>query len=282
MYQAGLVLEGGGLRGVYTAGVLDAFLDAGIEFSSVYGVSAGSSQACSYLSKQRGRGFRTYADYTKDPSWSGVRSWFTTGDFFNVETCYSRIPDVLDPYDYQEFDKYEGKFYAVVTNLETGRAEYLRVRDMRKDTWKIRASSSLPLLSRTIIAHGKPYLDGGAADSIPIHKSIADGNKKNVVIVTRGPEYRKGPNRAMPAMKLRYHKYPEFLKVSEERHFQYNNTLDFLAEESEKGNIFVIRPKKKVNVDRLEKNRDKLQKLYEQGLEDGKNAIEDLKAYLEA
>ena len=142
MYNAGLILEGGGMRGVYTAGVLDAFLDAGIEFSSVYGVSAGSCHACSYLSKQRGRAFRVNVDYLDDPNYCGAKTFLKTGNIFGSEMLYEQIPDVLDPFDHQAFLNYPGKFYAVVTDVETGAARYLRVRDLRKQMWMIRSSIS--------------------------------------------------------------------------------------------------------------------------------------------
>ncbi len=281
MYNAGLILEGGGMRGAYTAGVLDAFLENEIEFSRVYGVSAGSCQACSYLSKQKGRGLHTIIDYVDDPKYGSARNLVRTGDFFDVDLCYSQIPDVLYPYDYETFSNYQGKFFSVVTNLETGEAEYLRVKDMEKQTWAVRASASLPLLSRTIIAQGRPFLDGGVADSIPVKRSIKAGNKKNVVVLTRGAEYRKGPNSLMPLMKLRYKKYPRFVEAMENRHLNYNDTLDFIQKEEAEGNLFVIRPQYEVEVDRLEKDKNKLMKLYEQGLEEGRNAIQSMREYLE-
>lgn len=280
MMEAGLILEGGGLRGVYTAGVLDAFLDEDLEFSSVYGVSAGSCQACSFLSKQRGRGYHTCADYVTDPGYCGVRSFLKTGNFFNVDMCYSRIPDVLNPFDHETFADYKGKLYAVVTNVETGEAEYLRVRDLKKQIWMIRASSSLPLISKTVIAHGKPYLDGGIADSIPIRKSIEMGNHKNIVILTRPEGYRKEPNPMMKAIKLRYHAYPEFVKQAQNRHIRYNETLAFLEEEEQKGNLIVIRPRSEVTVGRLEKDVNKLKDLYEIGYEDGKAKVDSIKEYM--
>lgn len=281
MYQAGLILEGGGLRGVYTAGVLDAFIEAEVEFSSVYGVSAGSCQGCSYLAKQKGRGLRTNIDYVGDPEYFGMRSLLKTGDFFGVDMCYDKIPNVLDPFDYDAFEEYEGKFYAVVTNLETGQAEYLRVSNPRKHMWMIRASSSLPLLSRTVIVKGKPYLDGGIGDSIPVKQSVADGNSKNVVILTREEGYRKEANPMLPLIRMRYRKYPAFIETAKNRHISYNDTLDYLEAEAEKGNVFLIRPKEKVEVDRLEKDKDKLMRLYEIGYEDGKNAIQGLAAFMQ-
>jgi len=281
MYKAGLILEGGGMRGVYTAGVLDAFLENKIEFSSVYGVSAGSCHGCNYLSKQKERGAQVNIDYVNDPRYCSMRSLITTGDFFGVDMCYSQIPDVYVPYDYDEFDRYEGDFYVVLTNLETGKAEYHKVKDMKKDIWMIRASSSLPLLSRTIVVNGRPYLDGGVSDSIPVKESIRRGNKKNVVILTRDGSYRKEANSMMSLMRLRYRKYPKFIETMENRHIIYNETLDYIDQEEKAGNLFVIRPQKVVEVDRLEKNKDKLRALYRQGLEDGRKVMEDMKAYLE-
>ena len=281
MYHAGLILEGGGRRGVYTAGVLDAFLEENIEFSSIYGVSAGSCHACSYMSKQKGRAYRVNVDYLDDPNYCGVKSYLKTGNVFGADMLYSQIPNVLDPFDYEEFEKYPGKFFAVLTNLETGEPEYIRVKDLKKQMWAVRASSSLPLVSKTLVVKGRHYLDGGIADSIPIRRSIEAGNEKNVVILTREDSYRKTPNELMPLMKLRYSHSKAFLEKAENRHIRYNETLDFLKKEEEEGRTFVIRPSEKVNVGRVEKNKDKLEHLYNIGLEDGRKSMEAMKKYLE-
>ena len=281
MYHAGLILEGGGMRGVYTAGVLDAFLEENIEFSSIYGVSAGSCHACSYMSKQKGRAYRVNVDYLDDPKSCGVKSYLKTVNVFGADMLYSQIPNVLDPFDYEEFEKYPGKFFAVLTNLETGEPEYIRVKDLKKQMWAVRASSSLPLVSKTLVVKGRHYLDGGIADSIPIRRSIEAGNEKNVVILTREDSYRKTPNELMPLMKLRYSHSKAFLEKAENRHIRYNETLDFLKKEEEEGRTFVIRPSEKVNVGRVEKNKDKLEHLYNIGLEDGRKSMEAMKKYLE-
>ena len=281
MYHAGLILEGGGMRGVYTAGVLDAFLEENIEFSSIYGVSAGSCHACSYMSKQKGRAYRVNVDYLDDPNYCGVKSYLKTGNVFGADMLYSQIPNVLDPFDYEEFEKYPGKFFAVLTNLETGEPEYIRVKDLKKQMWAVRASSSLPLVSKTLVVKGRHYLYGGIADSIPIRRSIEAGNEKNVVILTREDSYRKTPNELMPLMKLRYSHSKAFLEKAENRHIRYNETLDFLKKEEEEGRTFVIRPSEKVNVGRVEKNKDKLEHLYNIGLEDGRKSMEAMKKYLE-
>lgn len=280
-YNAGLILEGGGMRGVYTAGVLDGLMDHDIDFMSIYGVSAGACHAASYMSKQRGRAFRVNVNYLNDPRYLSAKSYLKTGDLFGADMLYSQIPNVYDPFDYPAFDRYAGCLYATVTNLETGRAEYLRVTDLRKHMWKIRASASLPIISRTIAVHGKYYLDGGVGDSIPIKKSEADGNVKNVIVLTRDRDYRKEPNKMMPLIKLRYHKYKEFIKRIEDRHIRYNEVVEYIEAEEKAGKVFVIRPQAEVEVGRLEKNREKLTALYEQGIIDVNQCVNELLAYLQ-
>ena len=193
MYQAGLILEGGGMRGAYTAGILDFFLDKGIEFSHVYGVSAGACMMCSYLSKQRERGYRIYVDYLDSKHYCSIDSLLTSGDLFNVKMCYDLIPNYLNPFDYETFEQYKGKAYAVVTNIKTGRPEYIRVKDGRKDMEAVRASSSLPLVSRNVKIGDNLYLDGGISDAIPLRKSILDGNRKNVVVMTKDTNFVRKP-----------------------------------------------------------------------------------------
>ena len=281
MYQAGLILEGGGMRGLYTAGVLDAFLEENIEFSSVYSVSAGSCQGGSYIAKQKGRGLRAAVDYIDNPEYCSISSFLKTGNLFGVDLLYSRIPDVYEPIDYETFKEYKGKFFVVVTDVDTGKARYLQVKDLSTQMWMVRASSSLPLISRTIVVGGHRFLDGGVTDSIPIRRSIADGNKKNVVILTRGPAYRKEANKLIPLMKLRYPGDKAFVEAAKNRHIHYNETLDFIEQEEAAGRVFVFRPSRPLDVDRLEKDKGKLTALYENGLEDGRTAMGRLKEYLD-
>lgn len=280
MIQAGLVLEGGGMKGIYTAGVLDFFLDKNMMFSSVYGVSAGACHMCSYLSKQRGRALDVNVDYLDSKKYCSVESLLTTGDLFNVDTCYRLIPDYLHPYDHDTFEQYQGKAYSVVTNIETGRAEYLRLRDMRKDIIKVRASASLPLVSRNVKINGKYYLDGGISDAIPLQQSIIDGNLKNVVVMTKEMGFVRKPSTQLGLIKMRYLKYPKVYDLMLERHINYNNTLDFIERQQRNGQAFVIRPKKASNVGRIEKDKDKLIALYEEGYQDAADCYEELKAYL--
>ncbi|HKM33368.1 MAG TPA: patatin family protein [Lachnospiraceae bacterium] len=282
MYQAGLVLEGGGMKGMYTAGVLDFFLDKGLEFSSAYGVSAGACHMSNFLSKQRGRSLDVGTDYLDTRKYCSMESLLTTGDLFNVNTAYHLIPEHLNPYDYDAFNRYSGKAYAVATNIESGKAEYLRIRDMKKDIDAIRASASLPLLSRNVKIGDKLYLDGGIADGIPIQKSILDGNKKNIVILTKEEGYVRKPSTHLNLIRLRYLAYPQVYNLMLERHIVYNEAMDFLEKQQENGQAFVIRPKVKSLVARIEKDVTKLKALYEQGYREAEDCFELLLNYLES
>lgn len=281
MIEAGLVVEGGGMRGVYTAGVLDYFMEKNLYFDDCYGVSAGACHISSYVSKQIGRSIKVTLDYINDKRYCSVNSLIKTGDMFGVEMLYDLIPNKLELYDYDTFNKFKGNFYSVVTNCKTGKAEYMKIKDMKKDIIAVRASSSLPLLSRIVEINGKEYLDGGITDSIPIKKSIKDGHKKNVVILTRDKTYRKSKPKFLSFFKLKYKKYPNLVKAIENRYKIYNETLDFLEEEKAKNKVFIIQPKLPVKISRIEKDKDKLKELYDQGYEDAKELYEDLMKFLE-
>lgn len=282
MYQAGLVLEGGGMKGVYTAGVLDLFLDKGLEFSSVYGVSAGSCNMCSYISKQRGRALDVNIDYLDSKRYCSVESMLFSGDLFNVNTCYNLIPNYLNPIDKETFAQYEGKAYSVVTNIITGRPEYLRIKDAVGDIDKVRASSSLPLVSRTVTIKGKPYLDGGISDSIPIQKSIRDGNRKNVIVMTKETGYRRKPidSAQLALIKVRYAKYPKVAQIMAERHIMYNECLDYIERLEKAGEVFVIRPQHPSDVRRIERDKVRMKALYDQGYQEAEALYGKMMDYL--
>ena len=280
MYQAGLVLEGGGMKGAYTAGVLDFFLEKEMEFASVYGVSAGAVHMCSYLSKQKGRSIRISTKYGADPRYCSVASLLLTGDLFNVKTCYDTVPNKWEPFDHKTYESYQGKAYAVVTNIETGKPEYLPVDECREGLQKVRASASLPLVSRNVPIGDKLYLDGGCSDSIPIAKSIMDGNKKNVVILTKEVGYVRKPATKIALLKVRYRKYPKLVEAMQKRHITYNETLEYLERLEESGKVFIIRPKKPSDVGRIEKDAKKLQALYEEGYNDAVACHEELIKFL--
>jgi len=282
MYEAGLVLEGGGMKGMYTAGVLDFFLDKKIEFSSVYGVSAGACTMCSYLSGQRGRAFDVNVDYLEHRNYCGPWSLLTSGDLFNVNMCYHLIPDYLNPFDNETFLKYPGKAYSVATDIITGRPEYFRIKDVKKDMIKIQASASLPLVSRNVIIDGRPYLDGGISDAIPLQKSVMDGNRKNVVIMTKEVGFVRKPSSHLGLIKMRYLKYPKVYDLMLERHTNYNNQVEYIERQTENGQAFVIRPQRPSSVGRVEKDAEKLRELYQQGYDEAAACYENLIKYLES
>ena len=279
--KMGLVLEGGGLRGIFTAGVLDFFLEKNIEFDNCIGVSAGACHACSYLAKQYKRAFNVSVDYLDDKRYCSFYSLIKTGDLFGVDFVYDEIPNKLNPIDNETFMKNKTKFQAVITNCETGEAEYPEVKDFRTDTIYVRASSSLPLLSRMVEISGNLYLDGGVSDSIPIKKSIENGNKKNVIVLTRDKSYRKKQSQLGKITAIKYKKYPKFVELMNTRFSRYNEILDYIENLEKKGEVFVIRPEEELTLGRIEKNREKLFKVYNIGYETAKRNYEKLKNYLE-
>ena len=281
MYQAGLVLEGGAMKGVYTAGVLDFFLDAGIDFAKCYGVSAGACCLCSYLSRQKGRQYSVFTDYLEDKNYWGLSSLLRTGDYFNVQMCYHAIPERLNPFDYETFDKNPSKGYAVVTNIETGLAEYLPMKNMHRNIDAVRASASMPLVSRPVEINGKLYLDGGLADSIPLLHAVTDGCRKNVVVMTKETGYRRVQPKHLELIKARYAKYPKVYELMANRAAAYNQQLDYLEAEVKNGTAFLIQPSHPNEVGRIEKNRKKLRALYEEGYQEAARRKEELIAFLE-
>lgn len=280
MENAGLILEGGGMKGVYTAGVLDYFLEKDLMFSTCYGVSAGACCMASYIAKQKKRAYRVMTEYLDDKRYMGLYSLLTTGDLFNATTSYKLIPDYLYPLDEETYNSYEGKAYAVVTNLVTGRPEYMRIKDARKEITAIQASASLPLVSRNVMINDTPYLDGGISDSIPIKRSVRDGNKKNVVILTKDKDFVRKPTGNVLLFQLRYAKYPKVAQLMKNRHFEYNDSMEYIKEKEEKGEVFVFRPSKSLPISRTEKDVDKLKELYELGYADAQASYDKLMEYL--
>ena len=280
MDDAALILEGGGMRGVYTAGVLDFFLENSLKFPACYGVSAGACHASSYLSGQRGRALAVCTDYLDDKRYCSYRSLLKTGDLFGAEMLYDIIPNQLNLYDYEAFRQNPCRFFAVLTDCETGRAVYWPVKDMRRDIIAVRASSSLPIISRMVEIEGRKYLDGGIADSIPLARAMADGHRKNVVVLTQHPTYRKGPNHFTGLAKLKYRRYPALVQAVADRHIHYNEALELVAAETEAGRAFILQPQKPVTISRTEHDADKLRELYQEGYRDAKRNYDDLQAFL--
>ncbi|MDE6241656.1 MAG: ThiF family adenylyltransferase [Anaeroplasmataceae bacterium] len=274
-----LVLEGGGMKGVYTAGVLDFFLEENLEFDAIYGVSAGACVGASFVSKQKTRGFHSLADYVNDPACVSKRSLTKTGNYFNKEFVYYKIPNELIPYDYDAAHQNPYKLYATVTNVETGKAEYYPCLDYKKDIEYICASSSLPMLAEIQWINGKGYLDGGIADSIPYLEAKKNA-KKCVVVMTKPEGYLCQKQNALlaKAIKLKYRKYPKLLKALDHRHIQYNKALSLMEKDD---NVFIIRPSIPLSIDRLEKDKKKLEEAYQLGYQDAMKSFEDLKKFLD-
>lgn len=277
--KKGLVLEGGAMRGIYTAGVLDVFLENGIEFDGVMGVSAGAVHGCSFVSKQKGRSIRYYRKFRSDYRFMSFRSLITSGDIVGRKFCYDDIPNRLDPYDYQAFDKSGTKFYVGCTNLETGRPEYIQITDMYRQIDALRASASMPYVSRTVSFNGMKLLDGGCSDSVPVKVFRKMGYKKSVVVLTRQDGYEKKPENTKMA-ELVYRKYPLFVRALKRRHIVYNKMLEEIRELERAGEIFVIRPSEELTIGRMEKNLEEIQRVYDIGRKDAEKQLSEMKKWL--
>ncbi|MBP3926893.1 MAG: patatin family protein [Clostridium sp.] len=276
----GLVLEGGGMRGIYTAGVLDVFLDQGIRFDGVIGVSAGAIHGASFVSGQMGRSIRYYKKYCRDRHFMSWWSFFTTGDIVGRKFCYQDLPERLDPYDYNAFDKSGIEYYVGCSNVETGKPEYIRITDMRKQMDYMRASASLPYVSRIVRIDGKKLLDGGCTDSVPLTAFRKLGFSRNVVILTRPKGYVKEPENQKLAA-LFFHRYPAFARALKNRHLFYNQNIKEIERLEASGEAFVIRPSVTPAIGRMDHDPEKIQKTYEIGRRDALQQLTALNQWLE-
>jgi predicted patatin/cPLA2 family phospholipase len=266
MIQQGLILEGGGLRGNYTAGVLDAFLDRGIQFAYVIGVSAGAGMGASFVSAQRGRNLEILKKYRKDKRYLSFSSFIRTGNYFGLDFIFHEIPEKLIPFDFDAFNRYPGRFVAVCTDCETGQAAYFE--KTREFMTALKASSALPYVSRMVDYQGKKYLDGAITDAIPLKKTIAEGYPENVVVLTRPAGFHR-KEEAHPPASMFYHKYPCLIAALKNRISEYNRSLQFVEAEAAAGRILVIQPSQDLKITRTEKSVKKLIAFYELGLQDG-------------
>ena len=242
--MTGLVLEGGAMRGLFSAGVLDVFLENGIRFDNVIGVSAGACFGCNYVSGQEGRAIRYNMKYAKDKRYCSISSLIRTGDIFGAEFCYHTLPKELDRFDEEAFVASGIPFYVVVTDIETGEAGYHRMMDGSYEELEwMRASSSMPLVSRIVEIDGGKYLDGGVSDSIPLKASEALGCEKNVTVLTKPRGYRKTPDKTMPIVKRKYRDYPNLVHALGIRHIAYNEQFEYCLRQEKNGTNFVICPK---------------------------------------
>lgn len=282
-HNIGLVIEGGGMRGAFTAGVLDAFMEENIKFPYVIGVSAGANNGSSYISWQKGRNRRIFFHWAKDERFLGFKNLIKERSYFGMNFLFDVLPKELDPFDYKTFKNSEAIFKVCVTDCETGEPVYFEHKDYDPYFFInkiLRASSSLPILSPIVEIEGKKYLDGGMVDPIPLEKSISDGNEYNVVILTRNDGFRKSASRLDFLADVFFHNYPKLAEILMNRYNHYNKCLDRIKELEEKGYVYVFRPKKKLQVDRLEKDVTKLIDLYNQGYSETLNQIDELKRWI--
>lgn len=276
MAKVSLILEGGGMRGLYTAGVLDYFMDQGLIFQDIIGVSAGACNSVSYISGQRGRNLDINAGFCSDKRYVSLLGLFTRGSIFNMDFLFDDIPNKLLPFDYNSFKNSECRLTAVSTDCTTGRPIYTPIRDMLTDGIYVRASSSIPLVSPVVEVEGKKLVDGGPSDSIPIRYSVERGFDAHIVIMTRHEGYRKKKSSLFPLCRVLLRKYPNLVNTMGSRHEVYNDSIE-LAEELEKQNkAVIIRPKQPVEISRFETNPENLRNLHKNGYEDAAEKFESI------
>lgn len=277
--KIGLVLEGGAMRGMYTAGVLDTFLDNNIKVDGIIGVSAGALFGINYCSKQKGRVLRYNKKYIKDKNYMGLYPLIKTGNVVNKQLAFYDIPLKYDKLDIDEFNKSNVDFFVTVTNIETGKAEYIKINDIVLQTELFRATGAMPFVSEIVEYDGNKYLDGALADSIPLDKCIEMGYDKIIVVLTKTLNYRK-KKRSPIFAKVKYSEYPNLVDAINTRYIRYNETMDKLEKLEEEGKIFVFRPSRKVKMNRIEKDEDKIQEMYDLGIKDGNDKLNSLIEFL--
>lgn len=277
--NVGLVLEGGAMRGMYTAGVLDVFMENGITADRIVGVSAGALFGVNFLSGQQGRVIRYNKRFNGDKNYMGLRPLVREGNIVSTKYAYEEVPRRLDPFDNEKYKQSPADFYAVVTNVETGEPEYIRIESVFDQMDVLRASGSMPFVSKIVTIGDKHYLDGGISDSIPFRWSHKQGCDKLIVILTRDMEYRKKPMSPF-LIKNFMKKYPKTMEKLFQRHTYYNDTVEELRKWEQTGKAFVIRPSQPIEIKRIEKDPDKLQAVYNLGRKDGEAYLDKLQEYI--
>lgn len=277
--KIGMVLEGGAMRGMYTAGVLDTLMDEEVPVDAIVGVSAGALFGVNYLSRQRGRVIRYNKRFNRDPEYLGLRPLLREGNIVSTDYAYWRVPRQLDPFDDKTFRQSGVPFYAVVTNVATGGPEYIPIHSVFDQMDVLRASGSMPAVSRPVSIGGEKYLDGGISDSIPFEWMAAQGCDKLIVVLTRDDTYRKKSIGYLGDYYRRSH--PKIAEALRTRHQRYNASVEILRRWETEGKAFVIRPTSPIVIGTIEKNPDKLQAVYDMGTADAKAKLAELKAYLE-
>ena len=278
--KTGIVLEGGGKRGIYAAGVLDVLLEHNIVADGLIGTSAGAVNGCSYVSRQYQRNIRYNIRFAKEKKYMSIYSLITTGNVVGTKFAYDLLPNVLEKFDYESFEKSPIDFYATCSNLETGKAEYILCTTLRgKYMDYLRASASLPYVSQIVEVDGKKLLDGGVCDSIPLKAFQNMGYTKNLVVLTRPKGYMKKPENNLMA-EVFYGKYPKFVSAMKNRFAVYNRTVRYVEQQEKEGNIFLLRPSKSIKVGRMEKDAEKIKALYQLGKDDANRHLQEIALFL--
>lgn len=269
------------MRGMFTAGVIDVMMEAGIAYDGLIGVSAGAAFGCNYKSRQIGRVIRYNTRFCQDKRYGGFRVLLKTGDYYSKQFCYEEVPLYHDVFDFDAFESDPMEFHVVCTDVETGRPVYHLYGDRNDHAFEwIRASASMPLVSRIVEIEGRKLLDGGIADSVPVRYFESIGYDRNVVVLTRPEGYRKSRDSLLPLMKLKYRAYPKLVETMANRHVEYNETLDYIARREKAGELLVIRPAEPLPVKRTEKDPDKLRQAYEIGRRTAADRIGEIKRCL--
>lgn len=278
--KKGLVLEGGAMRGLFSAGVIDVLMENNLLPDGVIGVSAGAAFGCNIKSKQPGRVIRYNKKLAHDWRYASFRSLLTTGDYFGGEYAYHYMPRHLDYFDVETFNNNPMEFWAVCTNVGTGKAVYKRLMEVDNNCLEyIRASASMPIAARIVIVEGKKLLDGGIADSIPLRFFQEQGYDRNLVVLTQPANYVKEPNKLMPLMRLWLRRHPRIIRALEQRHIMYNNQLEYVRQEEKKSNTLVLRPEAALTIGHLSHNPDDMQATYEHGRKVATKHLEEIKAF---
>ena len=278
--KRGLVLEGGAMRGLFSAGITDVMMEAGIEPDGLIGVSAGAAFGCNYKSRQPGRAIRYNTRFAKDPRYSGLRSLLKSGDYFNAEFGYHVVPREYDIFDTEAFEQNPMVFIVVCTDVLTGKAVYHRMDRVSFDELEwLRASASMPLASRVVEVEGRKLLDGGVADSIPLEYFESIGYDRNVVILTQPAGFVKEPNKLMPLMRLGLRRYPKMVEALAMRHEMYNRQLEYVRQAEREGRCLVIRPEEKIPIGHISHDPEQMRRVYEIGRKMGERYIDRIKAF---
>lgn len=279
--KTGLVLEGGGLRGLFTAGILDVMMEAGLQFDGIIGVSAGATFGCNYKSHQPGRTIRYNKQMAGNWRYCSLRSWIVTGNLVGADFAYHKLPLEIDPFDNQAFGKDPAEFCVVCTDVDTGTPVYHRITTFDHEglEW-LRASASLPVVSRVVEVGGRRMLDGGISDSIPLQYWQSQGYKRNVVILTQPQGFRKHPTRLMPVFRLCCRRIPAVITAMQHRHEMYNAQLDYLHSQQLAGNTLVLCPDSAIDIGRTEMDVVKMQQVYDDGVAYGREHLAEIQRFV--